>query len=175
MNNMPSPQEALHDYRVASQNWLTLRSAQSSAQFDLAVLMTSDETKAHYGSQLTNIRERLPVLEWQISCAARDSLYAHRWVVDACVNDAITTLMQAHGQTLVDALAPYLAGPYGLEAAMNVLRAAIVHQAEIQRPVIQERYRTILEETGLMADGSMRADATVNYTPAKHKVFQDRL
>ncbi len=175
VNNALSPRDALSDYHAASQNWLALRSAQSSAQLRLAALLAMEEKPLNYAAQLAYTRERLAVLEWQINCAARDSLCTHRQVADACVDSAITAFMQAHGQALTEALAPYLTGPCGLDAVVNVLRTAIVRQIELSPPVIRESDRAILDETGLVPDASMRADATVSYTPARHQVFRDRL
>lgn len=42
-------------------------------------------------------------------------------------------------------------------------------------PVSSAAYKSIIDETGLTVDVSMRADASATFTPAKHKVFLARL
>ncbi|ELA5572131.1 phage polarity suppression protein, partial [Salmonella enterica subsp. enterica] len=125
--------------------------------------------------QLEDLRERLAVLEWQINCAARDGLYAHQIVLESCVTSATENFMSEHGDALTDALAPFLCAPYGLEAAMKILRTAVARQTEVRTPVISAAYKSIIDETGLTVDASMCADASASFTPAQHKVFLARL
>lgn len=120
-------------------------------------------------------KRRLAVLEWQINCAARDGLYAHQIVLESCVTSATENFMSEHGDALTDALAPFLCAPYGLEAAMKILRTAVARQTEMRTPVISAAYKSIIDETGLTVDASMRADASASFTPAQHKVFLARL
>lgn len=148
---------------------------QSTSQLRLAALLDTEEKPAAYASQLENLRERLALLEWQINCAARDGLYAHQIVLESCVTSAAENFMSEHGDALTDALAPFLCAPYGLEAAMKILRTAVVRQTEIRTPVISAAYKSVIDETGLTVDASMRADASATFTPAKHKVFLARL
>ena len=125
MNAGTITQEALNDYRSAIKSWLTLRNTQSTYQLRLAALLNTEEKPAAYASQLEELRERLAVLEWQINCAARDGLYAHQIVLESCVTSATENFMSEHGDALTDALAPFLCAPYGLEAAMKILRTHI--------------------------------------------------
>ncbi len=83
--------------------------------------------------------------------------------------------MSEHGDALTDALAPFLCAPYGLEAAMKILRTAVARQTEVRTPVISAAYKSIIDETGLTVDASMCADASASFTPAQHKVFLARL
>ncbi|WP_370976842.1 phage polarity suppression protein [Enterobacter roggenkampii] len=175
MNTTITPQEALQHYREASQSWLSLRNEQSTAQLRLQALLLSADKPANYAWQVETLREKLEVLEWQISCAANDSLYAQRSVVDACVDNALSDFMANSGKALTSALAPYLNGPFGLDVAARVLRSALAHHAELNAPELVESCRDILDESGLSPDASMRMDASRRFTPAKHKTFQDRL
>lgn len=115
------------------------------------------------------------MLTWQINCAAGDVLQAHRHVTDACVSEALTAFMDAHGAALTGALAPYLNGPAGLETAMRTLRAAVVREAEISAPVVAEEYQAILNETGLYPDSTVREDAAAIRTPARDAGYRFRL
>lgn len=175
MNATIPPQEALQHYRDASQNWLTLRNEQSTAQLRLQALLLTADNPANYAWQIATLREKLEILEWQISCAASDSLYAQRSVLDACVDNALSDFMANSGKALTSALAPYLNGPFGLDVAARTLRSALAHHAELSAPELLESYRDILDETGLSPDASMHMDASRRFTPAKHKTFQDRL
>ena len=175
MNAGSITQEALNDYRSAIKSWLTLRNTQSTYQLRLAALLDTEEKLAAYASQLEDLRERLAVLEWQINCAARDGLYAHQSVLESCVTSATENFMSEHGDALTDALAPFLCAPYGLEAAMKILRTAVARQTEVRTPVIPAAYKSIIDETGLTVDASMYADASTSFTPAQHKVFLARL
>ena len=175
MNTTITPQEALQHYREASQSWLSLRNEQSTAQLRLQALLLSADKPANYAWQVETLREKLEVLEWQISCAANDSLYAQRSVVDACVDNALSDFMANSGKALTSALAPYLNGPFGLDVAARTLRSALAHHAELNPPELVESCRDILDESGLSPDASMRMDASRRFTPAKHKTFQDRL
>ncbi len=58
---------------------------------------------------------------------------------------------------------------------MKILRTAVVRQTEVRTPVIPAVYKSIIDETGLTVDASMRVDASATFTPAKHKIFQARL
>lgn len=53
-----------------------LRNEQSTAQLRLQALLLSADKPANYAWQVETLREKLEVLEWQISCASSDSLYA---------------------------------------------------------------------------------------------------
>lgn len=149
MNPAISPQEALQHYREASQSWLSLRNEQSTAQLRLQALLLSADKPANYAWQVETLREKLEVLEWQISCAANDSLYAQRSVVDACVDNALSDFMANSGKALTSALAPYLNGPFGLDVAARTLRSALAHHAELNPPELVESCRDILDESGL--------------------------
>ncbi|EHQ1177114.1 phage polarity suppression protein [Escherichia coli] len=175
MDTFVNPQEALQHYRDASQNWLSLRNEHSTAQLRLQALLQSTDKPTHYSRQLEILREKLEILEWQINCAASDSLYAQRGVVDACVENAVNNFMAQSGQALTSALAPYLNGPFGLDVAVRAMRSAVARQAELRTPELLDSCREVLNESGLSPDASMRMDATKNYTPAKHKTFQSRL
>ena len=175
MNTGTITKEALNDYRAAIKSWLTLRNVQSTSQLRLAALLDTEEKPAAYASQLEDLREHLVLLEWQINCAARDGLYAHQIVLESCVTSAPENFMSEHGDALTDALAPFLCAPYGLEAAMKILRTAVARQTEVRTPVISAAYKSIIDETGLTVDASMRADASASFTPAQHKVFLARL
>jgi len=129
MNTAISPQEALLHYREASQDWLSLHNEQSTAQLRLQALLLSANKPAHYAWQIETLREKLEVLEWQISCAANDSLYTQRSVVDACVDNTLSNFTANSGKALTSALAPYLNGPFGLDVAARVLRSALAHHA----------------------------------------------
>lgn len=48
MNTTIPPQEALLHYREASQNWLSLRNEQSTAQLRLQALLLSADKPANY-------------------------------------------------------------------------------------------------------------------------------
>ena len=170
MNAGSITQEALNDYRSAIKSWLTLRNTQSTCQLRLAALLDTEEKLAAYASQLEDLRERLAVLEWQINCAARDGLYAHQIVLESCVTSATENFMSEHGDALT-----FLCAPYGLEAAMKILRTAVARQTEVRTPVISAAYKSIIDETGLTVDASMCADASASFTPAQHKVFLARL
>jgi len=104
MDTTVTPQEALHHYREASQSWLSLRNEQSTAQLRLQALLLSADKPANYAWQVETLREKLEVLEWQISCAASDSLYAQRSVVDACVDNALSDFMENSGKALTSAV-----------------------------------------------------------------------
>jgi hypothetical protein len=175
MNATIPPQQALQHYRDASQNWLSLRNEQSTAQLRLQALLLYADKPANYTWQVETLREKLEVLEWQISCAASDSLYAQRSVVDACVDNALSDFMANSGKALISALAPYLNGPFGLDVATRVLRSALAHYSELNAPELLESCRDILDESGLSPDASIRMDASRRFTPAKHKTFQVRL
>ncbi|PSS52854.1 phage polarity suppression protein [Enterobacter sp. FS01] len=175
MNITITPQETLQHYREASQNWLSLRNEQSTAQLRLQALLLSEDKPANYAWQVATLREKLEVLEWQISCAASDSIYAQRSIVDTCVENALGDFMANSGKALTSALAPYLNGPFGLDVAARVLRSALAHYSELDAPELLESCREILDESGLSPDASMRMDASKRFTPAKHKTFQDRL
>ncbi|HEM7398590.1 phage polarity suppression protein [Citrobacter farmeri] len=175
MNTLISPQEALQHYREASQHWLSLRNEQSTAQLRLQALLQSADKPVSYARQLEILREKLEIMEWQINCAANDSLYAQRCVVDACVENAINDFMAHSGQALTSALAPYLNGPFGLDVAVRAMRSAVACHAELKTPELLDSCREVLNESGLSPDASMRMDATKKYTPAKHKTFQSRL
>lgn len=95
--------------------------------------------------------------------------------MDACVDNALNDFMANSGKALASALAPYLYGPFGLDVAARVLRAALAHYAELRAPELLEFCHDILDELGLSPDVSMRIDASRRFTPAKHKTFQDRL
>ncbi|EFH4083195.1 phage polarity suppression protein [Escherichia coli] len=175
MNITVTPKEALQHYREASQSWLSLRNEQSTAQLRLQALLQSVDKPSNYARQLETLREKLEILEWQISCAANGGLYAQRSVVDACVDNALSDFMENSGKALTSALAPYLNGPFGLDVAARVLRSALAHHAELNTPELLESCCEILDESGLSPDASMRMDASRRFTPAKHKTFQDRL
>lgn len=175
MINATPPQDALNQYRSAGESWRTLRADRENKQQQLETLLGSEVKPTDYGQQADSLREWQDVLTWQINCAAGDVLQAHRYVADACVNEALTAFMEAHGAALTGALAPYLNGPAGLETAMRTLRAAIVRQAEISAPVVAEEYQAILNETGLHPDSAVRDDATAIRTPARDADYRFRL
>lgn len=158
-NTSSTPQDALNQYRRAGESWRTLRADRENKQQQLETLLGSEVKPTDYGQQADNLREWQDVLTWQINCAAGDALQAHRYVADACVNEALTAFMDAHGAALTGALAPYLNGPAGLGAAMRTLRAAVVREAEISAPVVAEEYQAILNETGLYPDSAVHDDA----------------
>ncbi|MBW7984211.1 phage polarity suppression protein [Enterobacillus tribolii] len=107
---MTSPAEALEQYRSASQNWQDFRKERESTRAQLRDLLASADKPKDYPGQVDMLRERLAVLEWQINCTARDSLYTQRLVLDACVEDALEAFMTANGPALAGALAPCLNG-----------------------------------------------------------------
>lgn len=175
MRNLTTPQNALNQCRSAGENWRALRVSREDRQQQVDALKADDDKPADYGERMDNLREWLDVLEWQINCAAREGIMTQRRVMDACVNEALTAFMAAHGSELTSALAPYLNGSAGLNAAMQVLRLAIVRQAENSQPVAGQSYQAILDETGLFPDEEMRKDCFTGYTPARHFRYQFRL
>lgn len=175
MSVMTSPTEALEQYRSASQNWQDFRKERESTRVRLRDLLASADKPEDYPGQVEMLRERLAVLEWQINCAARDSLYTQRLVLDACVEDALEAFMTANGPALAGALAPCLNGAPGMDVAVRMLRSALARQVAQSRPEIAEKYSGILAESGLAPGADMRGDAVKTYTPAGHKVYQDRL
>ncbi|MBB7231070.1 hypothetical protein HEN31_024535 [Escherichia coli] len=118
MINAITPQDALSQYRSAGESWRILRADRENKQQQLETLFSSEGKPTDYAEQADNLREWQDVLTWQIICAAGDVLQAHRYVTDACVSEALTAFMDAHGAALTGALAPYLNGPAGLETAM---------------------------------------------------------
>lgn len=175
MINATIPQDALSQYRSANESWRTLRADRENRQQQLDALLRSEGKPTDYGQQAANLREWQDVLTWQINCAAGNVLQAHRHVADACVNEALTAFMDAHGAALTGALAPYLNGPAGLETAMRTLRAAVVREAEVSAPVVAEEYQAILNETGLYPDSAVRDDAAAIRTPARDAGYRFRL
>lgn len=58
--------------------------------------------------------------------------------------------MQPNGEALTSALAPFLKGREGLNAAIHMLRSVLVHQLAITPPEIAGDYREILDESGVI-------------------------
>ncbi len=172
---MKKPQEALNQYLTAVQVWQTLRSSREVASQQLSALLESGEKPADYAIQLDKVREKLAVLEWQINCAARESVYTQGMVLDACVEDGLNAFMAENGTALTMALAPLLNRRGGLEVAARVLRTALARQAEANRPQPAEAYREIIAGSGLFPDGAMAEDCQQGYTTAQHFRFQRRL
>lgn len=175
MSAFTTSQDALNRYRSAGQNWRNLRADFESKQQRFDSLIGSEEKPADYGEQLDNLREWHEVLIWQINCAARETIYAQRRVMDTCVNEALTAFMTAHGSELTNALAPYLNGYPGLEAAMRVLRVAVARQAKTSKPEVGASWQPLLDETGLTPDTTMQKDCSYSYTAAKHLRYRFRL
>lgn len=175
MINATTPQDALSQYRSAGESWRTLRADRENKQQQLETLFSSEDKPTDYGHQADSLREWQDVLTWQINCAAGDVLQAHRYVTDACVSEALSVFMEAHGAALTGALAPYLNGPAGLETAMRTLRVAVVREAEISAPVVAEEYQAILNETGLYPDSAVHDDAATIRTPARDVSYRFRL
>jgi len=108
-------------------------------------LLLSADKPANYAWQVENLREKLEVLEWQISCAENDGLYTQRSVVDACVDNALSDLMANSGKALISVLAPYLNGPFGLDVTARAMRSTLAHHSELNTPELLESYREILD------------------------------
>ena len=174
---MTEPQEALKQYLSAAKEWQTLRKNREDARQQLTALLASDERErpADFARQIDTVRERLVVLEWQINCAAREAVYTQGMVLNACVGEGLNAFMAANGTALTSALAPFLIGRGGLDAAARVLRTALARQAEASRPEPAEAYRDIIAVSGLIPDRTMAEDCQQSYTTAQHFRFRQRL
>jgi len=170
-----TPSQALEQYRAAYSQWQRLLASRSEAQNELAGLLAASEEPAGIRESVSQLRERLEVLEWQINCAAREGIYAQSIVLEACTGDALDAFMNAQGQALTSALAPFLNGPGGMNIAARMLRSAVAHQVQAARPVIDDAYREALSECGLMPQADMLRDCQQSYTPARHQRYQQRL
>lgn len=169
-----TPVQALEQFRAARSQWQLHLASRSEAQKELSELLAAGE-EAAISERVSQLREHLEVLEWQINCAAREGVYAQRIVLEACTEDALNTFMAVSGAALTSALAPFLNGPGGLEVAARILRSAVAHQAQAARPEVGETYQAVLSETGLTPEENILSDCQQGYTPARHQRYQQRL
>ncbi len=170
-----TPVQALEQFRSARSQWQLHLASRSGVQKKLSELLAAGEEPAGIRELVSHLREHLEVLEWQINCAAREGVYAQRIVIEACTEDALSTFMAANGQALTSALAPFLNSPGGLDVAARMLRSAVAHQVQAERPEVAEVYREALSEVGLTAEANMLSDCQKGYTPARHQCYQQRL
>ncbi|EFE0676644.1 phage polarity suppression protein [Escherichia coli] len=170
-----TPDQALTSFRNARILWAGHSESRKAVEQQITSLLAATEKPADYARQLELLRERLDVLKWQINCAARECIYAQHLLMEACTEAALSNFMQANGEALTSALAPFLKGRGGVDVASRILRSALVRQLAITPPEIAGDYREILDESGLIPDPGMIRDCQDSYTPAQHLHFQQRL
>jgi len=170
-----TPAQALAQFRAARSQWQTHLTSRTDAEQTLSALLAAGESTPGYGERVTQLRERIAVLDWQIHCAAREGVCTQRLVLEACTEDALSAFMAEHGPALTSALAPFLNGPGGPEVAARLLRSAVLREAQRARPAVAEAYRDTLNEIGLTPEPDMLCDGRGSYTPAQHLRFQQRL
>jgi hypothetical protein len=170
-----TPSQALEQYRAAHSQWQRLLTTRSEAQSELKGLLAASEEPADISERVSQLREHLEVLDWQINCAAREGVYAQRIALEACTGDALNVFMATQGPALASALAPFLNSPGGMEVAARMMRSALAHQLQAARPEVGEDYRELLSETGLTPVAEMLKDCQQGYTPAQHLRYQHRL
>lgn len=169
-----TPVQALEQFRVARSQWQSHLIERQEAEIALDTLLVAGEKTANYSERVPQLRERIAVLNWQINCAARESVYAQRIVLEACTEEALSDFMSEHGPALTSALAPFLNGPGGLEVAARLLRSAVAREVQRAHPAVATAYKDALAETGLAPEADMLRDCQGSYTPAQHLRFAQR-
>lgn len=169
-----TPAQAIDQFRAARSQWQAYLSERQEVEAALNTLFTAGEKTADYSERVPRLRERIAVLNWQINCAARESVYAQRIVLEACTEEALSDFMSEHGPALTSALAPFLNGPGGLEVAARLLRSAVAREVQRASPEVATSYQATLAETGLAPEADMLRDCQGSYTPAQHLRFAQR-
>lgn len=170
-----APNEALDQYRNARTQWVTYHDDRNAVELEINTLLNANEKPSGYAHQLEMLRERLVVLKWQINCAARECVYSQYLLMESCTEDALSEFMEMNGTALASALAPFIKGRGGLDAASRMLRSALARQLAKTTPEISDSYGEILNECGLIPDPLISEDCQNTYTPAQHMRFQQRL